>query len=204
MPIANVLGCVVHGSSSAPEPGLSVLQKGDRIIVGEINGEATARLARVVAMLREAGLPGELSSTIRQEVWYKLWGNMTMNPISALTGATCDRILDDPLVESFVLAVMQEAAVIGRKVGCPISESGAARNRVTRKLGVFKTSMLQDVEAGRVLELDLQLAAPREIAQRLGIATPYIDALLGLTRLSAESRGLYHRNDAIGPHATTN
>jgi 2-dehydropantoate 2-reductase len=116
---------------------------------------------------------------------------MTMNPISAITGATCDRILDDPLVEALVLNVMAEAAAVGARIGCPISQSGRERNLVTRKLGAFKTSMLQDVEAGRLIELDLLLAAPREIAARLAMPTPFIDCLLGLTRLFAESRGIY-------------
>jgi 2-dehydropantoate 2-reductase len=193
MPASQVIGCVVHGSCSVPEPGLSVVKKSDRIILGEINGSESGRLERVAALIRESGLPGQVSGVIREDVWYKLWGNMTMNPISAITGATCDRILDDPLVERFVLGIMDEAASLGRKIGCPINESGADRNRVTRRLGAFKTSMLQDVEAGRSIELDLQLAAPREIAQRLGMPTPSMDALLGLARLFGESHGLYPR-----------
>jgi 2-dehydropantoate 2-reductase len=194
LPPVQVIGCVVHGSSSTPEPGMSVVKKSDRIIVGEINGGASERLERLAALIRDSGLPAEVSGAIRQDVWYKLWGNMTMNPISAISGATCDRILDDPLVEGFVLAVMSEAAALGGRIGCPIGESGADRNRVTRRLGAFKTSMLQDVEAGRPIELDLQLSAPREIAQRLGMPTPFMDALLGLARLFGESHGLYRRN----------
>jgi 2-dehydropantoate 2-reductase len=168
-----------------------VIKKSDRILIGEIHGGASERLERVVALMRESGLPEALSTAIREDVWYKLWGNMTMNPISAITGATCDRILDNPLVEAFVLSVMAEAAALGEKIGCPIKESGAARNQVTRRLGAFKTSMLQDVESGRAIELDLQLSAPREIAQRLGMATPSMDALLGLARLFGEAHGLY-------------
>lgn len=194
LPPAQVIGCVVHGACSVPVPGVSIVKKSDRIIVGEIHGAASQRLENVVTALRESGLPAVASAAIRQDVWYKLWGNMTMNPISAITRATCDRILDDPLVEGFVLAVMGEAAALGEKIGCPVSESGADRNRVTRRLGAFKTSMLQDVEAGRAIELDLQLSAPREIAQRLGVPTPYMDALLGLARLFGESQGLYRQN----------
>lgn len=193
LPSTHVIGCVVHGSCSSPEPGLSVLKMSDRLIIGEPNGTESERLTRTASVIRNAGLPVQVSAAIRQEVWYKLWGNMTMNPISALTAATCDRILDDPLVEGFVLAVMSEAAALGARIGCHISESGMERNRVTRRLGAFKTSMLQDVEAGRAIELDLQLSAPREIAQRLGMPTPFMDALLGLTRLLGESRGIYRR-----------
>ncbi|HEY5307502.1 MAG TPA: ketopantoate reductase C-terminal domain-containing protein, partial [Casimicrobiaceae bacterium] len=125
------------------------------------------------------------------DIWYKLWGNMTMNPVSALTGATGDRILDDPLVSRFCLAAMAEAAGIGAAIGCPIAQSGEDRMAVTRRLGAFRTSMLQDVEAGKPLELDALVTAVREIGERTGVATPCIDALLGLARLKARTLGLY-------------
>ena len=92
---------------------------------------------------------------------------MTMNPMSALTGATCDRLLDDPLLDRFTLAIMAEAAAIGERIGCPIHQSGEDRNAVTRKLGAFKTSMLQDVEAGKPLEIDGLLTAVSEIGRRV-------------------------------------
>jgi 2-dehydropantoate 2-reductase len=193
LPSSQVIGCVVHASCSSPEPGLSVKKMAEALIIGEPNGGMSERLVAVAALLAQAGLPAKTSDKIRYEVWYKLWGNMTMNPISAITGATCDRILDDPLVEDLVLNVMREAAAVGDRIGCPISQSGSDRNLVTRKLGAFKTSMLQDVEAGRLIELDLLLSAPREIAARLAMPTPFIDCLLGLTRLFAESRGIYRR-----------
>jgi 2-dehydropantoate 2-reductase len=116
---------------------------------------------------------------------------MTMNPVSALTGATVDRVLDDPLVNGFCLEVMREAAAIGARIGCPIEQSGQDRNAVTRKLGAFKTSMLQDVEAGKPVEIDVLLSAVREIGQKVGERTPQLDALLGLSRLQARTRGLY-------------
>ena len=131
-----------------------------------------------------------LSERIQREVWFKLWGNMTMNPISALTGATCDRILDDPLVRNFCSAVMLEAQAIGAAFGIPIEQRPEERHAVTRKLGAFKTSMLQDVEAGRPLEIDALLGAVREIGGHGGIATPNVDALFGLVRLMAATRGL--------------
>ena len=142
-------------------------------------------------MLSRAEFDVEVSQCIQADIWYKLWGNMTMNPISAITGATCDRVLDDPLVNGFCLAVMREAAAIGAKIGCPISQSGEDRNAVTRKLGAFKTSMLQDVEAGKPVEIDALVSAVREIGQKRGEPTPNIDALLGLARLHARTRGLY-------------
>lgn len=191
IPLSSVTGCVVHASASVQEPGWVVHKAGNRLIFGEPTGGTSARLDRLVTLFGDAGFTVETSAHIQQDIWYKLWGNMTMNPISALTGATCDRILDDDLVNAFILRVMAEASEVGGRIGCAISERGEDRNAVTRQLGAFKTSMLQDAEAGRPIELDQILAAPREIAQRLGIATPNIDALLGLTRLFARRRGLY-------------
>jgi 2-dehydropantoate 2-reductase len=190
MPPGQVLGCVVHAACSTSEPGCSVHRTGNRLIVGEPRGGTSPRLDRVVAALRAGEYDVTVSQRIQQDIWYKLWGNMTMNPISALTGATGDRILDDPLISGFILRIMAEASEIGVRIGCPISETGEARNQVTRKLGAFKTSMLQDVEAGRAIEIDALLAAPREIGGMIGVATPNMDALHGLTRLFASVKGL--------------
>jgi 2-dehydropantoate 2-reductase len=191
LPLESVLGCVVHLTCSSPEPGVIRHGFGDRLIVGEPAGGASARSTRVCEALAGAGFSAEASTDIRYDVWYKLWGNMTMNPVSALTGAPSDRILDDPLVHAFMLRTMEEAARIGAQIGCPIAQSGEERMAVARQLGSFKTSMLQDALAGRALELDALVAAVREIGVRLGVPTPNIDALLGLTRLMARERGLY-------------
>jgi 2-dehydropantoate 2-reductase len=190
IPPPRVLGCVVHASCSTLHPGCSVHINGNSLILGDPRGGASTRLDAVVATLRRAGYDVTVSQKVQQAIWYKLWGNMTMNPISGLTGATGDRILDDPLINDFILRVMAEASEIGRHIGCPITETGEDRNNVTRKLGAFKTSMLQDVEAGRPLEINALLAAPREIGRNVGVATPNIDALLGLTRLFAAVKGL--------------
>jgi 2-dehydropantoate 2-reductase len=190
-PYRQLLGCVIHASASCPQPGHVELRMADRIIVGEPAGGTSERLAHIVEFLKNGGLPAVPSDNVRNDIWYKLWGNMTINPVSALTLATADRILDDPLVERLVLAVMAEARQIGARIDCRIEQSGEERNAVTRKLGAFKSSMLQDVEAGRHLELDALLSAPREIAGRLGLETPWIDALFGLTRLMGSSRELY-------------
>ena len=137
-----------------------------------------------------AGFATETSLNIRRDVWFKLWGNMTMNPVSALTGAACDAILDDDLVQGFMRAAMAEAAAVGERIDCPIAQSVDERIAATRKLGAFKTSMLQDAEAGRPLEIDALIGAVHEIARRVGVPTPQIDALFGLVRLMARSRGL--------------
>ena len=191
LPIESVLGCVVHLTCSSPQPGRIRHGFGDRLIVGEPAGGGSERVEAVCAALAQAGFKCEASTDVRRDIWYKLWGNMTVNPISALTGATTDRILDDPLVHAFILRAMEEAARIGARIGCPITQSGPERMSVTRELGAFKTSMLQDALAGRTLELDALVGAVHEIGALLTIDTPNIGALLGLTRLMARERGLY-------------
>ena len=186
-----VLGCVVHASCSTLEPGMTSNAVGRRLILGEPDGRRSARLDAIASLFADAGFEVETSDCIQRDVWYKLWGNMTMNPVSALTGATMDRILDDEFANAFCLAVMREAAAIGAAIGCPIAQNGEDRNAVTRKLGAVKTSMLQDVEAGRPVEIDALLSAPREIGAAVGVPTPYLDSLLGLSRLQAQTRGLY-------------
>jgi 2-dehydropantoate 2-reductase len=141
--------------------------------------------------LAHAGFEVTESADVRQDIWYKLWGNLTMNPVSALTGATIDQVLADPLVRDFCSAAMREAAAIGQRIGCTVAQAPEDRHAVTAKLGAFKTSMLQDVEAGRALEVDAIVGAVFEIGQRLGQATPNIAALLGLIRLFGRVRGLY-------------
>lgn len=191
LPLPGVLGCVVHFTCSSPAPGVAQHGFGERLIVGEPAGGASARCDAVADLLRGAGFAVEASADIRREIWFKLWGNMTTNPISALTGATVDRILDDALVRDFMLQAMAEAREIGARVGCTIEQSGEDRMVVTRSLGAFKTSMLQDAEAGRSLEIDALVGAVHEIGAMVGVATPAIGALLGLVRLMARGRGLY-------------
>ena len=191
LPLARVLGCVVHFAASSPAPAQVKHGAGDRLIVGEPRGGASPRVAAVCAALASAGFQAEASDDVRREVWYKLWGNMTMNPVSALTGALSDAILADELINDFVLRCMAEAAAIGARVGCPIAQTGEERLGLARQLGGFRTSMLQDTEAGRAIELDALVTAVHEIGGRVGVATPNIGALLGLTRLMARVRGLY-------------
>jgi len=191
IPLRHAIGCVVHASAAATEPGLVQHRVGQGLIIGEPSGTESVRIARLRDLLSHAGFEVTVSPRIRHDIWFKLWGNLTMNPVSALTGATADRILDDPLVRAFCSAAMAEAAAIGTRIGCVITQSPEDRHAITRKLGAFKTSMLQDAESGKAIELDAIVAVVREIGQRLRIATPNIDALLGLTRLFARVRGLY-------------
>jgi len=186
-----VLGCVVHISTSTLEPGLVQHKFGQGLIVGVAAGGPSERAQRVVDLLAHAGFDASLAADVRHDIWYKLWGNMTMNPVSAITGATGNRVLADPLVRAFCSAVMAEAAVVGARIGCTITQAPEDRHAITATLGAFKTSMLQDVEAGRMIELDAIVGAVHEIGRRVGLATPYVDALFGLTRLFARVRDLY-------------
>jgi len=191
LPLDQVLGCVLHASTTQPGPGRVRHRMGQGVIVGEPLGGLSARAQCVAQLLAQAGFEAPCSADIRRELWYKLWGNLTMNPVSALTGATVDRILADPALRAFCSAVMAEAAAIGERLGCPIEQDAEARHAVTERLGAFKTSMLQDVEAGRAIEFDNLLGAVHEMALRLQVPVPQLSALLGLTRVFAQQRGLY-------------
>jgi 2-dehydropantoate 2-reductase len=191
IPTRQVVGCVVHLSSAAPEPGVVERIRHDALVIGEPAGGLSQRVSELAVLLGDAGFKVTTSERIQRDIWFKLWGNMTMNPVSALTGATADRILDDPLVRGFCSDVMREAQAIGRRIGCEIDQQPEDRHAITRGLGAFRTSMLQDLDAGRPLEIDGLIGAVREIGQRLGLATPHTDALLGLVRLMAQGRGLY-------------
>ena len=191
VPLAQVIGCVVHASTATSEPGLTTHRMGQGLIVGEVAGGDSERVRRLAELLAHAGFDTTCSARIRYDIWYKLWGNMTANPVSAITGATMDRILDDELVRKFCSDAMREAAAIGDRIGCGVDQTPDDRHVITRKLGAFKTSMLQDAEAGRMIELDSIVGAAREIGQRVGVATPTIDAVFGLARLFGRVHGLY-------------
>ena len=191
LPAPHIMGCVVHASCSVDAPGVVRHHFGDGLIVGEPKGQVTPRAQALHALLKTAGFNATLSPQIQKDIWYKLWGNMTINPISAITGATTDRILDDALVRQFISSVMLEAKAIGEKMGISIEQQPEDRHAVTRKLGAFRTSMLQDVDAGKPVELDALVSAVRELGQLTGVETPMTDALLGLSRLHAKELGLY-------------
>ncbi|WP_395055019.1 2-dehydropantoate 2-reductase [Polaromonas sp.] len=187
----HVIGCVVHASCSLNSPGFVKNHFGNKLFIGEPSGEKTARVQALAALLEQAGHEVAVSEQIQKDTWYKLWGNMTVNPISAFTGATTDLILGDPLVRDFISKVMLEAKEIGARIGIPIAQQPEDRHAVTLKLGAFKTSMLQDVEAGKAVELDALVTVVKELGELTQVPTPFTDALLGLSRLHARVRGLY-------------
>jgi len=191
LPTEQVVGCVVHAACSLRLPGFVQHHFGNRLIIGEPSGGHSERVSQLAALLSRAGFEAVVSEQIQRDIWFKLWGNMTMNPISALTGATTDLILGDELVRAFVSRVMLEAKEIGARLGLPIEQQPEDRHALTLKLGAFKTSMLQDVEAGKAVELDALVTVVKELGQLTGVPTPNTDTLLGLARLQARSRGLY-------------
>ena len=191
IPVASIIGCVVHASCSLGAPGLVRHHFGNKLILGEPSGVQTERVRQLSALLASAGFDAPISEQIQQDIWFKLWGNMTVNPISAFTGATTDLILGDELVRNFISSVMLEAREIGTRIGLPITQQPEDRHAVTLKLGAFKTSMLQDVEAGKAVELDALVTVVKELGELTQVPTPFTDALLGLSRLHARVHGLY-------------
>ena len=187
----HIVGCVVHASCSVDAPGLVHHHFGNKLIIGEPSGDKSARVLQIAALLETAGFEVPVAGQIQKDIWFKLWGNMTVNPISALTGATTDLIMGDDLVRGFISSVMLEAKEIGARLGIAIDQQPEDRHAVTMKLGAFKTSMLQDVEAGKAVELDALVTAVKELGTLTKVATPCTDALLGLARLHARVRGLY-------------
>ncbi len=192
LPCDRVVGTVTHLSAANLGPGMVRHVAGNRIIIGEPGGgTATPRAQAILQALQSAGFDVEPSEQIQKDIWYKLWGNMTVNPISGLTGATGDRILDDAYVRQFMSRCMHEAAEIGRRIGITIDQDPEDRHQVTRQLGAFRTSMLQDVQAGKAIELDALVGAVLDIARQVHVAAPNIETLMGLSRLHARTLGLY-------------
>ena len=188
LPERQVVGCVVHASCCRQGRARVKVVHADKLILGDPDGGVSERVYQLCTLFERAGIRPEPSNNIRRAIWYKLWGNATLNPLSALTLATADRLHAE--LKPLQLAGMAELAALGAAIGCPIAESGEDRMAVTARLGAFKTSMLQDVEAGRPIEIEALLGAPIELAQRAGVPVPTLESLYAMTRLMAESRGL--------------
>ncbi len=182
-PRERILGSVVHASARVLTPGVVQVVAADRLLLGEPSGEVTNRLQAVVNGLRGGGVNAQLSQRIRHDVWAKLWGNMNMNPLSALTRCGTSKMLADPDVRELCIRMMEEMQLCAQRLGLEMNITPAERIAVTQRLGDFRTSMLADVEARRPLELAPQLGAVAEIAQRLDVPAPFVRSILGLTRL---------------------
>jgi 2-dehydropantoate 2-reductase len=190
LPVGRVLGGVAHVGSLVEAPGQVRVMKADRMLFGDPTGAHGGALAGLVDTLVRGGVPALSVPDIRMEIWLKLWGNATMNPLSALSRADMLAMLDDPGVDGLIRAMMAEMAEIGARIGLAVSQDIEARLEVTRRLGAFRTSMLQDLEAGRRLELGPILGALVELAARTGVPAPTIRGVHGLARLLAGRLGL--------------
>lgn len=191
IPARHVIGCVVHASCMLEAPAVVRHHAGKVLYIGEPSGGISRRVRELAQILRRAGCDVRTSARIQEPTWYKLWGNMTINPISALTGATIDRIIGDELVWNFIASVMMEAKRVGERLGIEIEEEPQDRYKLLAELGAFKSSMLQDVEARRPLEIDALVSSVVEVAHLVGEPIPFSEAMLGLVRLQSRERGLY-------------
>jgi 2-dehydropantoate 2-reductase len=190
IPTTSVIGCAVYVAASVDSPGIIRHHSGRQLFVGEPDNQLTPRLVRLADWLRRAGFDCRESVDIRRDIWLKLWANLSMNPVSLLTTATSDRIIDDPLVHRLCASMMEEAAQIGAAIGVSDSPPVELMIEKIRTLGAFKMSMLQDVEHGKPVEIDALLTVTHDIGRLVGVPTPFIDSVLGLARLRANSLGL--------------
>ena len=183
------IGCVVYPACEVVEPGVIEHIEGDRFTLGEPSGEKSDRVLALAEALRNAGLKAPVKPRIRDEIWVKLWGNLSFNPISALTGATLEQICANPGTRSLARAMMLEAQAIGETLGVRFPIDVERRIDGAAAVGAHKTSMLQDLERGRPLELEALVGAVTELGRLTEIPTPTIDAVLALTRLRAAQAG---------------
>jgi 2-dehydropantoate 2-reductase len=194
IPAQRVIGCVVYPATELVAPGVIKHVEGNRFPVGEPDGTASERVARIAECFVGAGLQAPVLSDIRAEIWLKLWGNLTFNPISALSRATLADICQYPPSRALAAAMMAEAQTIAGKLGITFRVPLEKRIAGAERVGHHKTSMLQDVEAGRALEIDALLGSVVELARLTGTPSPNLDAVYALTKLLArtiagESRG---------------
>ncbi|MFL6733164.1 MAG: ketopantoate reductase family protein [Sphingomicrobium sp.] len=190
LPFEQLIGCVVHAACTRITPNNVSVNHGHPMILGEPGGGLSERVRTIADVLSAASIPLDVTTDIRKAIWYKLWGNATVNPISALTRVSVDRILQQPGTRALLSDGMSELARLGEVIGCSVEQTVEDRIKVSERLGVFRTSMHNDVEAGRPIELEALLGAPVEIAHRHGVPVPTLERLYGLTRLMGESLGL--------------
>ncbi|MGE0095631.1 MAG: 2-dehydropantoate 2-reductase [Alphaproteobacteria bacterium] len=185
------IGCVVYPACEVPEPGVIQHFDGDRFALGEPDGAKSERIQKLSEALIKAKMKAPIRPRIRDDIWVKLWGNMTFNPLSILTLATLDVVTSDPGTRALVRAMMTEGKAIGEKLGVKFAIDIEKRIDGANAVGAHKTSMLQDLERGRPVELDALLTAVIELGQLVGIKTPYCDTIFALARQRAQVAGCY-------------
>ena len=187
IPAERVIGCVVYPASELVAPGVVKHIEGDRFPVGELDGSMSDRVLRVSACFNNAGFKAPALANIRAEIWLKLWGNLTFNPISSLSHSTLADICQFPLSRELAASMMREAQAVAHKLGIEFRVSLDKRITGAEKVGHHKTSMLQDVEAGRAPEIDALVGSVVELARLTDTATPHIDTVYALVKLLART-----------------
>lgn len=195
------IGSVVYPAAELVAPGVVKLIEGNRFTLGEPSGEKTERVVALAQALIAAGFKAPVSTDIRSEIWLKLWGNLTFNPISALTHATLEDLCRFPPSRELAARMMAEAQAIGEKLGVRFKVSIDQRIAGAEKVGAHKTSMLQDVEQGKAIELDALVGAVVELGRLTGTPTPAIDAVYALASLLAATLERQHGRLRVTPPA---
>jgi len=185
------IGCVVYPATEITEPGVIKHVYGNKFSLGEPDGSKSDRCERLASVLEKAGFKAPVLDDIRSEIWLKLWGNLCFNPISALTRATLDIVATDPDTRKTADLMMQEAERIAVKLGASFRVTRERRINGAASVGPHRTSMLQDLERGRAMEIDALVTAVQEMGRIVDVPTPCIDIVLGLTRQLARTKDLY-------------
>jgi 2-dehydropantoate 2-reductase len=185
------IGCVVYPATEIVEPGVVRHTYGRRFTLGEPVGSVSERCVRLANVLEQAGFEAPVLQDIRSEIWLKLWGNLCFNPISALTRATLDIVATEPALRALSIRMMTEAQEIATRLGATFRVGIERRVNGAAAVGAHRTSMLQDLEAGRPLEIDALLTSVQELGRLTGVDTPNIDTVLGLVQQLGRSLGVY-------------
>lgn len=185
------IGCVIWQAAEIVEPGVVKLTHGNRMPVGEPSGERSERVQAISKALIASGMKSPVKKDIRNEIWMKLWGNLSFNPVSVLTHATLERMGSEPGLRGVIGRMMAEAQEIGERLGIRFAIDIEKRMDSAREVGPHKTSMLQDLEAGRPMELDALTGVVIELGRMVGVATPTIELVYNLTRERALIAGCY-------------
>ena len=183
------IGCVVYPSAEIVEPGVIEHGTGKRFMLGEPDGSKSDRTQALGKAFTAAGLKAPVRPRIRDDLWLKLWGNLSLNPVSALTHATLEEICSDPGTHDLIASMMQEGQAVGGKLGVKFSVDVETRINWAADTGAHKTSMLQDLERGRPMEVEALVGSVAEMGRLVGVPTPTIDAILAMTRLRARTAG---------------
>ena len=198
-----IIGSVVYPAATLVSPGVVQVVEGKRFTLGELDGSESARVQALSATLGRAGFKAPITSDIRGEIWLKIWGNLSFNPISALSHATLVDLLQFPLTRELSIAMMREAEAIANTLGIRFRVGIDKRIAGAEKVGAHKTSMLQDVEAGKPIELDALVGAVVELGRLTGTPTPHIDAVYACASLLAKTLADQNGHLRIEPTTTS-